>query len=328
MILELIPKEAQRIIVAPLNWGLGHAARSIPIITKLLEAGKEVIIASDGGALELLRQEYPQLPHHQLPSYNVTYNYESLTGIILSNAYKVSSAIRAESKACRKLVEETTADMVISDCRFGFRCSRVPSVIITHQLRPYSHNKVMAKLLELGNRQLVNKFDEVWVPDEKDHKLSGSLSQNEKISNQKFIGVLSRMQKAHPTPEKNHDLTIILSGPEPARTKLEHELVAYLEKNPKQICLIRGTTEAATMPIPKTWKVVDLADSGTINSILLQTKTIVSRSGYSSIMDYYSLGIPAMLIPTPGQSEQEYLAEYLDGRYGFRYLKEVKELEQ
>lgn len=324
--MELVPPTAKRIIVAPLNWGLGHATRTIPIVRELLAQEKEVILASDGEALELLKAEFPQLKAVTLPSYQVRYDYASLFMLMLSNSPNISTAIRKEKAKCKQLIQELKPDMIISDSRFGFRNKSVRSVIITHQLYPLGSNPILRWFLEKGNRRFLNKFDECWVPDDMEHKLSGVLSQNPRINNVRFLGPLSRLDKNHTVKSEGYDLAIVLSGPEPARSKVEARLIELLEESPKKICLVRGTKAPAQVTLPKRWTIHHLADSQQINEILLQSKTVVSRSGYTSIMDYGHLGIGAYLVPTPGQTEQEYLAKYLDGRYGFVWLQDLSEL--
>lgn len=324
--MELVPPTAKRIIVAPLNWGLGHATRSVPIIRKLLSQDKEVILASDGEALELLRAEFPQLATVSLPSYKVRYDNTSLLMIVLRNSLNISTAIHREKAKCKQLLKELKPDMIISDSRFGFRNRSVRSVIITHQLNPQSSNPIMRWFLEKGNRYFLNKFDECWVPDDVEHKLSGILSQNLKIKKVRYLGPLSRLDKTFRVESEVYDLAIVLSGPEPARSKLEAKLIDILGDAPSKICLVRGTKAAPSITLPDSWTTYHLADSQQINEILLQSKAIVSRSGYTSIMDYAHLDIGAYLIPTPGQTEQEYLAEHLGGREGFVWLRDLREL--
>ncbi len=326
--MELLSPEIKKVIVAPLNWGLGHATRCIPIIESLLGDNKEVLVASDGQALDLLKLEFPKLLTIEVPSYKVQYKHSSLGKIVLSNSLNIAKAIQAENKVCKQLCTTLKPDMIISDSRFGFRHSSVPSVIITHQLNPLSDNPLLKGILERGNRYFINQFEECWIPDSEDHLLSGILSQNRRIKNIKFIGALSRFKPAEKTIVKDFDLTLILSGPEPARSDLEKKLIAVLENTNKKICLIRGTQDPAPYPLPEKWKSYNLADSKTINNIILASRTIVSRSGYTSIMDYHALGIGAYLIPTPGQSEQEYLAHHLNGKRGFHHLTDLQELTQ
>jgi len=332
-----LPADARKIIVAPLNWGLGHATRSIPIIRQLLSDGKEVVIASDGEALELLQEEFPELITEKLPSYEVTYKGNSLVSIVLSNVPNIISAILREKKAVKKLVKKYKADLIISDSRFGFRSSKIKSIIISHQLNLMSKNKILKYFLNLANGYFLNSFEECWVPDDESHTWSGNLSKSKRIKNQVFLGPLSRLNREYETqPGQSYELCIILSGPEPARTKLETELIdsllygnLYKQLKPTstadqatpRIFLIRGTTRHGKLQLPANWTVMARANSDRINSLLLGSELIISRSGYTSIMDYAELGVGAWLIPTPGQSEQEYLAKWLTGKSGMQKLE-------
>ena len=146
--------------------------------------------------------------------------------------------------------------------------------------------------------------------------MSGILSQSTQIKRQLFIGPLSRF-KPIKVPTRFH-LGIFLSGPEPARTKLEAQLLQALETETYSICLVRGTKQQSNkQPYPLNWTVYDRVNSQLMNELLLSCRHRLSRSGYTSIMDYASLGVGALLIPTPGQTEQEYLADYLNGKSGF-----------
>lgn len=322
--MDFVPSSAKTIIVAPLNWGLGHATRCIPIIRALLSHNKKVILASDGEALELLQQEFPQLTSETLPPYKVRYNSESLAKIVASNSLNIASAIQLEKKVARQLVKKQAVDLIISDSRFGFRDASIRNIIISHQLNPQASNPLLKSLLEKGNRYYLNQFDECWIPDTDDRRLSGILSRSSHVKNQRFIGPLSALKfDVKKDTKVLHDLAIILSGPEPARTKLESELTGVLRNNEKSICLVRGTSATSTITHPSHWVVHNRIGSADITEILTSSKHILSRSGYTSIMDYARLGVGAYLIPTPGQTEQEYLAQYLDGRDGFVWLKDI-----
>jgi hypothetical protein len=305
-----------RIIVAPLNWGLGHATRCIPIINALLDAGKEVVLASDGEALELLREEFPALVTEPLPGYDVTYKGEHLVSLVLPNMPRVLKAIIQENSSARKLTEKYQPDLIISDSRFGFRSKTIKSVIISHQLQLMSPSPLLGVFLNFVNTQLLNAFDACWIPDDQANALAGALTQNPRIKNQKHLGILSRLSPDIEI-DKQYEVAILLSGPEPARTKLEKKLIEKFSTSKESICLVRGTTKQASLSLPTNWTVIDRANSRRINEILLGSQRIISRSGYTSLMDYRVLGVGAELIPTAGQTEQEYLAKYVDGRYGF-----------
>ena len=319
MLKKYIPQSSKKIIVAPLFWGLGHATRCIPIIEQLINLGKEIIIASDGEALELLTSEFPHLPAESLPAYNVKYKGETLTSIILGNGSNVLSAMLRERRATKRLYKKYKPDLIISDSRFGFRHPSVKNIIITHQLYVNCKNPALRYFLNVMNTRLLNSFDACWIPDTSDHSLSGELSINSRVKNQSYIGPQSRLKKYPISNEmKTYDVAIILSGPEPARTKMESSLITHFGNSEKSFCLVRGTNKLNQLQLPKNWHVIPRANSSQINDILLGSKEIISRSGYTSIMDYAHLGIGAYLLPTPGQSEQEYLAESLNGKMGFK----------
>lgn len=315
-----LPNKAQSILIAPLNWGLGHATRCIPIIRYCISQGKEVIIASDGEALELLSEEFPQLERIKLPSYNVKYKGQSLFSIVFSNSFKIFLAIVKEHFALKSILKEYNLDAVISDSRFGLWSSKMYSVFITHQLTLHSNNKIFGFFLNLINGFFLKRFKEIWVLDTDKHILSGKLSQNQRLANVKMIGPVTRLQKNEVNIK--YSLGIILSGPEPARTKLEKKLIDTLINYSQSVILIRGTNKESNLQYPENWTIHNRVGAADINKIILSSNKIISRSGYTSIMDYYLLEKPAILIPTPGQSEQEYLADFLNGKFGFKCIDE------
>lgn len=323
----MIPKLGLRpktILYGVLNWGLGHATRSIPIIRHLLNEGHKVILASDGNALTLLSEEFPQLAKESLFPYNVQYNSEKLWPIVISNAPRILRAIINEKRKTNQLVSKYKANLIISDSRFGFRSKRVQSIIISHQLRLRSESLILKQALNQVNKYFLNSFNACWIPDNAAHLLSGELSKNQLIKKQHFIGPVSRLKKKEEDHE--YDLGIILSGPEPARTNLETSLIDKYKDSAWQVCLIRGTTENSIVAPPKHWLTKNLATASEVNDIIFKCQNLISRSGYTSIMDFYSVGKGAYLIPTPGQSEQEYLAAFLHGKYGFVYAKSLEDL--
>lgn len=301
-----IPKEVKHILVAPLNWGLGHASRCIPIIDELLERNYLVTIASDGEALKFLNREFPNLPSLELPAYKVKYKTNNLFSIVIENIPNVFFAILKEKKALSKILARHKIDLVISDSRFGFYSRKKHSIIISHQLNLLSKNPILSFFLNSVNRFFLNSFDECWVPDYSDRRLSGKLSDPKFVKSVEFIGPLSSLKKYE--TEKIYDIGIVLSGPEPARTKWEEKLVKKYSSKNVSIALIRGTDEAKPIVKKANWTIISLATRKEVNRILLESKHIISRSGYTSVMDYDHLGIEAELVATPGQSEQEYLS--------------------
>jgi len=300
-----IPENVEHVLVAPLNWGLGHASRCIPIIKELISRNYKVTLASDGEALDLLRLEFPNLHAISLPPYNVRYKKGNFFSIVLDNVSNVFSAIRKERKVLKEILKTEDIDFIISDSRFGFYTSQKPCVIISHQLNLMTAHSVLSFFLNKGNSFYLNQFDTCWVPDYEDRRLSGKLSDPKFIKNVKYIGPLSNLEKYK--TEKKYDIGIVLSGPEPARTEWEQTLIEEYKDTNKRIALIRGTKKGYPIKGVDHWKVYALANRKLVNQILLESKLVISRSGYTSIMDYDKLGIQAKVTATPGQSEQEYL---------------------
>jgi len=303
----------KQILVAPLNWGLGHATRCIPLISALLENNFTPLLASDGVALDLLRKEFPELKSIELPSYYITYSKkgESLKIKLLKGSPKMIRAIKAEKRLVKKLVEENKIHGIISDNRFGVYNKNIPSVFLTHQLNVLSGNTswISSRL----HQQIIKKFDECWVPDVKhEPSLSGKLGHGKQNGlNLKYIGPLSRFKKV----EYNitNDLLVLLSGPEPQRTILEQKLLEELKNFKGSIIYVKGIIEKVqTQHKNGNISIFNFMTSIELEKTINKSHMVLSRSGYTTIMDLAKLEKKAFLIPTIGQYEQEYLANRLD----------------
>lgn len=311
----------QKILFCVLNWGLGHASRSTSII-KILQHHNEVHLAADGAALTLLRQEFPDVPMHTLPGYNVTYGRDSLVADMALQFPKIMRAYIQEKAMVHKLQEDEKYDIVISDHRYGCRTRTTHNIFVAHQINIMADNAYLSKAATRVNAHFINKFDACWVPDEKGSLLSGLLSTPDRLKRHpQYIGVQSRFVLED--QEQKYDYAIVLSGPEPARTKLERKLWNLFEhRTDIKIIMVRGTDEPHTYNTRDHFTIQNLLMGKDLNLILNQSQTVICRSGYSSIMDLYTLQKNAILIPTPGQTEQEYLAKHLEDNLLFRYVKE------
>jgi uncharacterized protein (TIGR00661 family) len=308
--------DKKRILVAPLNWGLGHATRCIPIINALIEEHFEPIIASDGAALDLLKQEFPKLIHLELPSYHISY---SKYGILLKwqlfkNLPKLITAVNKEKNSVQNIIKEYDIKGIISDNRFGVYCSKkvIPSAYITHQLRVYSG--ITTWFSTKIHHMVIRKYHECWIPDfETNINLSGKLGHIKSHHlNLKYIGVLSRFSSTK-TASSMYDITIVLSGPEPQRSILERNLLSTFKNYKGHIILIRGMIEnAQTITKNKTITIYNFMTSAELETTIKSSDVIISRSGYTSIMDLAILEKKTFFIPTPGQNEQLYLAKRLE----------------
>ncbi len=300
-----------KIIVAPLNWGLGHATRMVPIIQALLNRNIHVHLASDGEALTVLKQFFPSLPSTQLPSYNIQYKHKSLLLNSFSLSANMLKAIPKEKKAITILAKAIKADSILSDNRYGCHTPFTQNIFITHQLNILTGN-LTEKGINTINHQLLKPFDAIWVPDyPSSPNLAGKLSHNTSFKKIKYIGALSRFQPM-PTKDKTIDVLAILSGPEPQRSYFEAIIRQQLAPTPLKTVIVRGKPQDISPPLPDTF---NYAPTSKLSQLIASSKVIISRSGYSSIMDYAALGLfstmdtQVLFVPTPGQPEQIYLAE-------------------
>jgi len=302
----------KKILVAPLNWGLGHATRCIPIINALIDNNFEPVIASDGNALMLLQKEFPQLISYQLPSYNIKFSKGNrLKYKLFLNIPRFLITARKERDLTAEIVAKEKVSGIISDNRFGVRSVKIPSVYITHQLNVISGNTTA--ITSRFHQRIISKFDECWVPDQINKpRLSGDLSNVKKDSLKiKFIGTISRFKKIQGT--QKYDLLVVLSGPEPQRSILEKKLLVQLKEYDKKVLLVRGVISNDQAPyINEKVEVVNYMLAEQLQLAFSESEVILSRSGYSTIMDLAKLEKKAFFIPTPGQFEQEYLANRMD----------------
>lgn len=319
---ELITRK--KILIAPLNWGLGHATRCIPIIEALIKENFQPVIASDGDSLKLLQKEFPNLKSYKLPAYNIKYtkNGKNLKLKLLFNALQIFKAAKKEQKVVNDIIKKEGIIGLISDNRFGVFSKKIPSVYITHQIQVLSGFTTF--ITSKFHQKIIAKFDECWVPDyEGKINLAGKLSHisNKKL-NIKYIDPISRFDNKilsfeGMTNNKKYDLLILLSGPEPQRSILEEKLLKELKNYNKNTLFVRGVVSDKekinnNILIKKeNIHIVNFMLQNELQKAINDSKIIIARSGYSTIMDLETLKAKAFFIPTPGQYEQEYLAKYL-----------------
>ncbi len=312
-------------LITPLDWGLGHATRCIPVIRAFLQKGWEVIIAGDGSSLELLQKEFPDLTFYTLPGYNVRYRFKNMHLNILFQFPKIVIAALKENFAVREIIRTHQINLLISDNRFGCFSKRVKSIFITHQVNIQVGFRPFEKIVNYFNHRIICKFDECWIPDVSSVRLSGKLSSPGKLKNIQFIGLLSRMEKLD-IPEQ-WDLVVVLSGPEPQRSIFEKLILEQLLSLDLRTIIIQGKPgKKVHQSIDKNTKLISYATSQELNKMMCAAKLILCRSGYSSLMDLAAIGKKAILVPTPGQTEQEYLAQYLYD-HGYYYFQQQQKLD-
>lgn len=311
--MESIPKK--RILVCPLDWGLGHATRCVPIINELLKQQVEVVLAAEGRPLQLLQQEFPQLEAIPFPGYEIHYPKRLPLGLsMLLQAPRILYRINKETRDLDLLLKKHSIDAVISDNRYGLHSRKVPCVFITHQLtvKMPSHLSFLESLTHSVTQRFVKHYTFCWVPDKAEPQgLSGDLSHKFRpLSNTSFIGPLSRFSYSPPeAPE--YPLVVLLSGPEPRRTLFEDKLKDQLKALPVKSLLIRGVPGEGYRQISDTLTSVGHLEAKALQKVLQNAEFVLSRPGYSTLMDLCVLKKRGIFIPTPGQTEQEYLGREL-----------------
>ena len=309
--------EHKTVVFAPLNWGLGHASRLVPLIRKYKKNNWKIILASDGVALRLLKSEFPDMEALDIKSKTLKYSKQNNLGAHLFNLIQpFLKNIKEDQVFVENLVKKEQIDLIISDNRYGFRHPSVKSVVITHQLQLATPRWLSWGRFVIQNKinKWLNTFDECWIVDDDKHSFAGGLSQEEylKIPFQ-FMGLQSRFVKDE--QEQDIDFLIVLSGLEPQRTILEEMLIKVFENTKNKVVLVGGKFDE--VKDYSGLKYISFADTQELNNLLNRTKCVIARSGYSTIMDIIKLNKKAILIPTPGQTEQEYLAKFHTNKLNF-----------
>jgi uncharacterized protein (TIGR00661 family) len=321
-----------KIFLCPLDWGIGHASRCVLIINKLRDAGHDITIGADGRSLAFLRTTFPTLPYIRFPGFMVSYPKKgSMTLRMLSSMPAIFRGIRQEHSTLDKILLENSFDVVISDNRFGLYNKRVTSVYMTHQVmvKMPAGLKWLEPLVYRYHKSIINRYDACWVPDlPGDENISGDLSHRYPLPAKAcFIGPLSRFLDFSPLPDGHLEfrVVVLISGPEPQRTMMEEEWTGKLQNAPFPCAIFRGRPDQAGEPVKHdNLSVYNHADDRTIATAIKSAGTVIARSGYSTIMDLFALGRNAVLIPTPGQTEQAYLARHLSKMGYFAFFEQGK----
>lgn len=310
-----------KILVAPLNWGLGHASRCVPLIQRLLDEGHEVVLGGDGDSLTLLRKHFPKLRYTYLAPLNLRYStgYRQVWAMIKALPKLIIWSVK-DHTFLDAILREEHFDQIISDNRFGFYNKQVECVYITHQLhimfpRGWRWAESLASRM---HARVYTRFNKVWVPDyeERRESLAGDLSHNG--TKVEYIGPLSRFAGIPESREQvntNYSVVAVLSGLEPHRTMLEKELLSRYKDSDEQVLIVQGLLSRPNTRIKRgNITIVPYLADNELAGTLQGAKHIIARSGYSTIMDFHALGVldKAELIATPGQPEQEYLATLHD----------------
>lgn len=305
-------------MISPLDWGLGHATRCIPIIKWLLAHNYEVVVAASGSSLHLLKNEFPDLKFYSIRGYRIQYSNKKrfLPLKILLQIPKILLTIRNEHRWLRQLCNSKKFDAIISDNRFGFYHSQIPSIFISHQLLIFHKSKILRNLLQKINFRFINRFTCCAVPDSAVKPgFAGMLSHPEKLPAIPvfYLGPVSRFYTTHPQAvQKKYNVCFLLSGPEPQRSLFEQKVFEAAPHIAGKLLLLRAKPEVeSTHSFSGNLEIFNHLSTDEIRDKIIQSEFVVSRAGYTTIMELAALRVKGILIPTPGQTEQEYLAGHL-----------------
>ena len=277
--------------------------------------GWELTLAAEGNIAALLTKEFPALRVIPLKGYRITYPNKGALFIpkILLQVPKILHSIKNEHQWLDHQLDNNQWDLIISDNRYGLYTNRTKTVFITHQLGIISgFGRLGDVLLRSMLYRWINRFNTCWIPDAQGQiNIAGKLSHPLSMPNHYvFIGPLSRLNNA-PVLADDH-LLVLLSGPEPQRTILEKKLIDQLSNTDQTVIFVRGLPSgAALMQNRGRIRFENHLDTNALSETLSNAKLVICRSGYSSVMDLLKLKKRALLIPTPGQTEQVYLAKHL-----------------
>ncbi len=306
---------------------MGHATRSAAIIKKLIEQNNEIAIASDSESLLFLKESFPNCQHIELPSYDIRYsNALPFWLSFLIQLPKINGAIHAEKKQVDQFIGHQKFDLIISDNRFGCRHSQVKSILITHQINIQARFFLSRKLVNFFNHKYIHTFDEIWVPDDDRSSMSGKLSQGALSVPKKYIGIQSILSPPSIVSEMPPiDYLFILSGPEPSRSHFEQKILQKISHSKLAITLVGGSMQNDSLTsIAANIHYISFANHERLAELIQVSKAIVCRSGYSTLMDLAKMNYTGkvILVPTPGQTEQEYLAEFHSSKLNYTAYNE------
>ena len=305
-----------------MDWGLGHAARCVPIINNLSEK-HEVVLAGSGRVKSFLTKAFPKLEFLNFEGYNISYPDKGSMAIkMMLQMPKVLSRIKEEQKELQEIIKLHSIDLVISDNRFGLYSDLVPTIYITHQVHIQAPGVIEDQLFKM-HKKYIDRFTECWIPDYAESPtLSGDLSHGKVLDNCTYIGPLSRLEKIETSINFNY--CALISGPEPQRTKFEKLVRSCFEGREETLLILSGKPEEETTDIDENITTVSHANDLELAKLVCSSSVVIARPGYSTLMDLSALDAKAVFIPTPGQTEQEYLAQYHFDQHQVPFIEQKK----
>lgn len=319
----------KRILIAPLDWGMGHTTRCVPIIQYLKKQGHQIILAGNKQQINWFKKSIDFVEYVDLEGYNIRYAASRFWFIprLMLQIPNIFKTIKKEHLWLQQIIDEKQIDLVISDHRYGLFSSKVKSIFLTHQLQIISGWGSWADYFLLKfHFKMLSRFDEIGIIDVENinFSLAGRLSHPQKMPIKSvYWGWLSHLYQENIVSNKNEYILVLLSGIEPQRTRLQHLLWQQLASTKQKVHFVLGKSEFdKNQTCPENFIIHKEISSSELRDLMMNACLVVCRSGYSSIMDLVAVGQRALLIPTPGQTEQEYLGSFLKQKDSFEIVAE------
>jgi uncharacterized protein (TIGR00661 family) len=317
----------KNILICPLEWGLGHAARMIPVARKLRLRGNNIFIGAGGEHMALLRTEIPEATFISFAGFSPGYSKHLPSYLVM--LFKIPLLtwhVIREHRKLKQIISEYNIDVVISDNRFGLWNKRITSIYFTHMIRipfprPFRFLEFSGVLI---HRFFMSRYDACFIPDlPGENNVSGRISHNVRLPrNARYAGLLSRFSGISPAETcrvgQKHN-TVILSGPEPQRGILKEKLEErFRDQEPVTVILGGKPSDGSEMIQDGNLIYFSHLAAADMAAMIISSEAVITRSGYTTVMELIGFDVSALLIPTPGQTEQEYLAGYLEKRGWFK----------
>jgi len=299
----------KNVLIGILNWGLGHASRMMPVIEQYENNGWNVTVVSEGSALKFIRQELPHLESIDTQLPELTYHS---SGLLWAHLFKLGPqliySISHDKRWVKQYIQTHSVDLILSDNRYGFRHPSVRCELYTHQIQlPYPKMyRWFAPITQWLLMWHLNRFKSIQIIDDSFHSIAGHMSHPKGLKvDFSYTGILSRFKPQEIT-EIVYDICLIPTGLEPQRSEFLHQVLNYYSKQNRKVFVI-GEFKEHQPDHNVTY--LGALSSKKMQEVIVKSRLVISRSGYSTIMDLLVLNVPAILIPTPGQPEQAYLAK-------------------
>ncbi|HIP37589.1 MAG TPA: hypothetical protein EYG85_12130 [Crocinitomix sp.] len=311
------------ILFSALDWGFGHTTRCVSLIQHLLAHSNQIIFAGNTTQIAFIKKEFPLVKTEFIKGYNIRLSSKKSTYVqILNQLFKIYNAIKKEQKWVENFITKHSVNVIISDNRYGFRNPAIKSIFMGHQLNIYVPN--FRKFVNKKLSKYVNRFDKCWIVDDKQHHLAGDLSNPMYLTIPfEYIGLLNRFKPKQ--QNLTYDYLVIVSGAEPENTIFLKEVELLFKITNQNIAIVSTTTsdnniKNATYFYYPTTKELD--------QLISQSKIVISKAGYTTLMEMVALNKLCYLIPTKGQYEQQYLSTINNKIDNICFIKDLSQIKK